>query len=303
LDTNNSVIKVYLADCSEDMQAYRAFLQKVLKRAGFDVHISNWGSGLDLPELYKGLSSIISETHCSIHVLGKSYGQPVGNQNLSVPEIEYRLVQDYSSQSNENYRIFVWHPEDVNSGATEYLQEKLINDIKNNNLHNVITSQAESPVVLVEDINVIMREQVREEIITNETELFFIYNELDEENALGVIDLLQDVLRVEVLKISQGGGSNQSAFMIEQVKDSRMVVVYYNYGSEWAVPFTRQLWKTTGGASSKTPVLLIGDAAAFITENHTLNAPNVVSMGIAGELMPLEIKVQYDKMTGNEQYQ
>ena len=51
-----------------------------------------------------------------------------------------------------------------------------------------------------------------------------------------------------------------------------------------------------GGASSHTPILLIGDDEPDENMNKKFTAPKIISLIVAGDLIPLEIKVQYDKV-------
>ena len=70
----------------------------------------------------------------------------------------------------------------------------------------------------------------------------------------------------------------------------------FKLSGDWAVPFAQQVWKKIGGATTHTPILLIGDDDPDTNLNKKFKAPKVISMIVAGELIPLEIKVQYDKV-------
>ena len=71
--------------------------------------------------------------------------------------------------------------------------------------------------------------------------------------------------------------------------------MYFKETSDWALPFAQQIWKKVGGASSHTPILLIGDEDPETNMNKKFKAPKVISLIVSGELIPLEIKVNYDK--------
>ena len=74
-----------------------------------------------------------------------------------------------------------------------------------------------------------------------------------------------------------------------------MAVVYFKESADWALPFAQQIWKKLGGAAAKTPILLIGDEDPDTNMNKKFKAPKVISLVMAGILIPLEIKVTYDK--------
>ena len=51
-----------------------------------------------------------------------------------------------------------------------------------------------------------------------------------------------------------------------------------------------------GGASSNTPILLIGDDAKEANRDKQFNAPKAISKIVAKDLIALEIKATYDKV-------
>ncbi len=134
----------------------------------------------------------------------------------------------------------------------------------------------------------------------NPTDIFLIYNQLDEAEADAVTDLLADVVPLEKLNIIQDSGIDYAEYCRQQLEQSKLAVVYFKESADWALPFTKQIWQNSGGASSTTPILLIGDEEPETNANKMLKAPKVVSLIIAGELIPLEIKVQYDRIVEPE---
>jgi hypothetical protein len=82
----------------------------------------------------------------------------------------------------------------------------------------------------------------------------------------------------------------------QQMLKSKLAVVYFKESADWAIPFAQQIWKKIGGASASTPILVIGDEDPDTNREKKFSAPRVVSMIVSGELIPLEIKVQYDKV-------
>ncbi len=108
--------------------------------------------------------------------------------------------------------------------------------------------------------------------------------------------MVADVIEVKKIEITLSDDVDYSELVVQQIKKSRMVVVYYKYASDWALPFVQQVWKKVGGASSNVPILFIGDSN--IKDNQLINfeAPKVISQVVSQELIPIEIKVQFDKI-------
>ena len=101
---------------------------------------------------------------------------------------------------------------------------------------------------------------------------------------------------VEKLNIIQDSDMDYSELCFQQIGKAKLAVVYFKETSDWALPFVQQVWKKVGGASTNTPILLIGDENPDINKGKSFKAPKVVSLIVSGELIPLEIKMQYDKL-------
>jgi hypothetical protein len=142
-----------------------------------------------------------------------------------------------------------------------------------------------------------MEEDENFEFDIKDTEIFLMFNELDEFEAEEIIDMLSDVVDVETLIIIQDENVEYLEFCSHQINKSKLAVIYFKETSHWALPFVRQVWKKIGGALSHTPILLIGDDDPKSNIDKKFEAPKVVSLIISGEMIPLEIKVQLDKLT------
>lgn len=292
LDTKKPKIRVFLPEASDELAKQRNVLMKVLSKAEMEV-VNHSSSSMAMNTIQDHLS----KADCSIHILGSKYGATMSAKpEFSLHELNFNEAKRFSYERNEDFKIFVWHPSSISKGSLEAKQERFITSIKNSVLHNVTISYQDSPVVLVEDIYSVMNSLAKPVADIKETELFFIYNELDEEPAAGAIDLLKDVMKIEEYKMTSSDIADRSNYITEQVKSSKMVVVFFKWTLEWAIPFTQQLWKMTGGASSNTEILLIGDPVQQSAPVRLFNAPRVSSLTVAEELIPLEIKVQYDRL-------
>jgi hypothetical protein len=92
----------------------------------------------------------------------------------------------------------------------------------------------------------------------------------------------------------QDNDTDYEEYASQQMNVSKVSVIYYKNGADWAIPFTQQIWKKVGGASSKSPILLFGDAENENNIEKKFDAPRVISMVMPMGLIPLEIKVQFD---------
>jgi len=297
LDTKKTRIRVYLPEASDELAYQRNVLMKVLSKAEMDV-IGHAGY---VPEV-NTIHDHLSKADCSIHILGHKYGITVPSKpEFSLHELHFNEAKRFSYERNEDFKIFVWHPASVTKNSLDEKQERFITSIKNSILHNVTISYQDSPVVLVEDIYTVMNSLTTKADNVSETEVFFIYNELDEEPAEGAVELLRDILQVTDFKLSSAD-TDKSSFIVEQVQKSKMTVIYFKWSVDWAIPFAQQLWKMTGGASSNTEILLIGDISQISGSGRLFTAPRVTSFAVAEELIPLEIKVQYDKLVNKTSF-
>ena len=79
----------------------------------------------------------------------------------------------------------------------------------------------------------------------------------------------------------------------QQITKSKLAVVYFKYAADWALPFIKQIWKEIGGASSRTPLFLVGDDDPKTNLARTFKAPKVVSTILPKEKIPSEVKKVY----------
>jgi hypothetical protein len=157
-------------------------------------------------------------------------------------------------------------------------------------------SNTASTIQLVDDLRISVKVEQKQLFDIKDTDVFLVYNQLDDNDANEVAEMLSDIIPIEKLNIIQDSEMDYSEFCAQQIGKSKLAVVYFKESSDWALPFTQQIWKKIGGASSHTPILLIGDEDPETNTNKKFKAPKVVSLIVAGELIPLEIKVQYDKI-------
>lgn len=282
---------IYLAFTSEQLEEKRHDLFNSLQKANFQVFPSNlkYDSGF-----YSHIAEEISSAVSSVHLLGLDYGDLIGSSGLSIEELQFKEALMRLNQ-DPNYKIFVWFPYSINE-INDEKQLAFISEIRNNIKNGIFFSNTASAIQLVDDLRLSVKIEVKHEFEINSTDVFLIYNQLDDNEANEVVDMLSDIIPVEKLNIVQDSEMDYAEYCAQQIGKSKLAVVYFKESADWALPFTQQIWKKVGGASSHTPILLIGDEDPDTNSNKKFKAPKVVSLIVAGELIPLEIKVQFDKI-------
>jgi len=274
---DNQKIRVFLAKVSLEMQSLRQTLFSILHYAGMQI----------LECEHNDIEKVLEKSDCSIHIIGRNYF-PEAEQQLNI-------ARNYNSK-NSLFKIFLWQPLERKNIVLENKQEEFINNLRNNIFRNMIFTNHESPVMFTEDIRSIMHSEKLINYNVKPTEIFFIHNELDEDAVKNIIDLLDDIASLQLLNIILSSNTDYSELVAQQIGKSGLTVIFFKRSSKWALPFTQQIWKKIGGASSGATILLIGDGNHEQNMKISFAAPNVTFMAIAEELIPLEIKVQYDKL-------
>jgi hypothetical protein len=278
-ENNQNKIKVFFAEVSIEMKKVKQILISIMESAGMIVFDYKRDENIE---------NVFEKSDCSIHIIGNIY--------FSDTDIQLQLAREYS-QKSENFKIFIWQPIDRLNISIDERQEKLINKVRNNIFRNMVYAKHESPVMLVEDIRSMMFSEINLNYNVKKTDIFLIYNEIDEDSITNISDLLDDIGSLQLMNIVLNSNIDYSELAAQQIDNAKLSIVFFKRSAKWALPFTQQIWKKIGGASSKSKILLLGDSSH--EQNTTINfkAPNVDFLAVAEELIPLEIKVQYDKVT------
>jgi hypothetical protein len=284
---------IYLAYTTPDMEALREELMFTLFKAGFKV--LPMGDADQNEEVLKSkISNELAQSNSSIHLIGAEYGRTMtSGGGMSLSEYQYIKAKE-SLRKGNNFRIFVWHPE-TGKQIADHHQLALINDLQNNIEANMTYTNTPSSIQLADDLRSMLEVTEKPQMQLNNTEIFFISNLIDDLTAEEITDMLSDVTNIEKLAIEQDSDTDYAELSSQQINKSKLAVVYFKDSADWAIPFAQQIWKKVGGAAATTPILVIGDEDPDTNKNKGFKAPKVISMVMAGELIPLEIKVQYDK--------
>jgi hypothetical protein len=287
-----STTKILLASNIDESSSHREYLLSIMQRAGMDV--------IDMNDTNQDVKTAFDSANASIHILSRDYGKTIiGNSTVSVSKHQLNEAKLQLAANPDTYKIFIWYPPDVLAAEKEPQQEEFINEIRNSISKGMIFTTIGSPIQLVDDVRSMIATETKQTFDIKEAEVFLVFNQLDEGEADGIIDMLSDIVDVSKLNIIQDSDMDYSEFCSQQISKSKLAVVYFKETADWALPFTQQVWKKVGGASSHTPILLIGDEDPDINMNKKFNAPKIISLIVSGDLIPLEIKVQYDKVIGN----
>lgn len=290
---SDSNVKVFLSLCSLEQFVLRNELSSVLQRAGMQV--------MPADDYFKEESNLLSATSqladsdCSVHIIFPQYS-PLTSTGASIAKVQFQAAKAHLA-ANPDFKIFVWLPPSTDILNIETDQLSFINEVKNNISKNMVFSNAVSAIQLVDDIRSLME---RKEVVSfdlNSTDIFLMSNQLDENEANEIIDMLSDIVPVEKLNVVQDSDTDYSELCKQQIPKSKLAVIYFKESGEWALPFAQQVWKKIGGATAHTPILLIGDIDPQRNMSKKFMAPKVISLIIEGTLIPLEIKVQYDRVS------
>ncbi len=291
-------IKVFVSEVSDDVSILRNRLLLVLNRAGMEVLYLDLNKINGNEALIEENRKLLNSADCSVHILGNhSIKENVDENEVSIVEYQLQQAQNRKNSEWRDFKIFIWHPAFIAEASEGEEFDDFISSVRQGIMHHMIYSSRDSVVSFVEDIRSVMYGGTPTQFDTDTTDIFFIYNGIDQETAKEILSLATDVLKVKALEIILSEDIDYSELVAQQVKKSKLVVIYYKDTNDWALPFVQQVWKKTGGASSPVPILFIGDSNIAANEDIDFEAPNVISQLVAHEIIPIEMKVQFDNIS------
>jgi hypothetical protein len=185
--------------------------------------------------------------------------------------------------------MFVWNPRGAGNTAP------YINKIRRTIEENIIYIDKPSAIVFVEDIRNIMTVKQSVNQDTVESDIFFLYNDLDKDTAYDICTMLKDLQTVTKLGVSMTSEVDYNTYIHQQLAVSKIGVVYYNYAGDWAASFARQVWKDTGGDSAVTPLFVVGNIEHAKPEQLEI-FKGIMECAIDEQMrIPLDIKMFLDK--------
>ena len=285
---------IYLAWTSNDLKESREEMAIILQKAGFNVLPS-----VDCPaddETFKEKTAEeIQKCVCSLHMLSGEFGRRFeSDEEISFPQYQF-LEAKKKIDAAADFNVFVWQlPE--NSISIKPAQQNFIKHIRNNITRNMMFSNSQGPMQLVDDMRVVMMKQDATVYDSKDTDIFFIFNQQDELEANIIIDKLSLEFPVETMNILPDREDSYREMTSQQIPKSKLAVVYFKYAADWALPFIKQIWKQVGGASSPTPMFLVGEDNPQSNLARNFKAPRVTSSIIPKETIPAEVKKEFSKL-------
>jgi hypothetical protein len=210
---------------------------------------------------------------------------------MSFPQYQF-LESRKRLESDSDFHSFVWLSPDANA-EVKAAQKEFVKFIRNNITRNMMFSNSPGTMQLVDDIRVVMVRQDTAVYDSKDTDIFFIFNQQDEQDAKFITDALSNEYPVEILNILPDGEDQYRDISSQQIPKSKLAVVYFKYAADWALPFIKQIWKQVGGASSPTPLFLVGEDDPKSNLARNFKAPKVVSIIVPKESVPAEVKKVY----------
>lgn len=284
---------IYLAWTSNDLKESREEMAIILQKAGFNVL-----PAVDCPaddETFKQKTAEeIKKCVCSLHMLSGEFGRRFeSDEEVSFPQHQFLEAKDRIA-SGKDFNVFVWLSPNSDS-SVKPSQQNFIKYIRNNITRNMMFSNSQGPMQLVDDMRVVMMKQDAKVYDSKDTDIYFIFNQQDEQEAMVIVDELSQEFPVETLNILPEGEDSYREMSSQQIPKSKLAVVYFKYAADWALPFIKQIWKQVGGASSPTPMFLVGESDPQSNLARNFRAPRVTSSIVPKETIPMEVKKEYSK--------
>ena len=283
---------VYLAWTSGDLKEHREEMSIILQKAGFNV-LPSIDCPADDDTFKKKVAEDIQKCSCSLHMLSGEYGRRFeSDDEMSFPQYQFLESRKMIDVAHADFHSFIWlYPE--GSQTVKPAQQNFIRYIRNNIIRNMMFSNSAGPMQLVDDIRVLMLKKDVAVYDSKDTDIFFIFNQQDELDARVITDKLSLEYPVEIMNIMPDGEEAYREMSSQQIPKSKLAVVYFRYAADWALPFIKQIWKEVGGASSPTPLFLIGEDDPKSNLARNFKAPKVVSVIASKENIPSEVKKVY----------
>ncbi len=286
---------IYLAWTSGDIKESREEMAIILQKAGFNVLPS-----IDCPaddETFKiKVAEEIQKCVCSLHMLSSEFGRRFeSDEEISFPQYQFMEAKKKIESAGPDFNVFVWLAPESNK-SIKPAQQNFIKYIRNNITRNMMFSNSYGPMQLVDDIRVVIMKQDAKVYDSKDTDIFFIFNQQDEIEAQIIVDELSQEFPVETMNILPEGEDSYREMSTQQIPKSKLAVVYFKYAADWALPFIKQIWKQVGGASSPTPMFLVGEDDPYSNLARNFKAPRVISSIVPKDTIPAEVKKVYSKV-------
>ncbi len=286
---------IYLAWTSNDLKESREEMAIILQKAGFNV-LPTVDCPADDETFKQKTAEEMKRCVCSLHMLSGEFGRRFeSDEEISFPQHQFMEAKNKIGATGSDFNVFVWLSPNSDS-LVKPAQQNFIKYIRNNITRNMMFSNSQGPMQLVDDMRVVMMKQDAKVYDSKDTDIYFIFNQQDEQEAMIIVDELSLEFPVETLNILPEGEDSYREMSSQQIPKSKLAVVYFKYAADWALPFIKQIWKQVGGASSPTPMFLVGESDPQSNLARNFRAPRVTSSIVPKETIPMEVKKEYSKL-------
>ncbi|MGY3090504.1 hypothetical protein ACVWYF_003559 [Hymenobacter sp. UYAg731] len=267
---------VFLAWASKELAARREELALMCTKAGLQV-VPTTDCPLDEDEFRTRTREALAAATCALHLLGNEFGRRFeDDEECSFPVFAYQEARR-AAADQPTFRQFVWYCPDE-ALAVKPAQKEFVNTIRNELTDRCTFTNAPSAMQLVEDVrNTLGRVEAPSGEVEKETDIFFVFNELDSEEANQITDRLSEEFPLEMLTIEPDSEDLYKEITVRNIPKSKLAVVYFKHSADWALPFVKQVWRLVGGAGSNTPILFVGEDDPVQNRMRGFKAPRVIS--------------------------
>ena len=267
---------VFLAWTSKELVARREELALVCAKAGLQV-VPATDCPLDEAEFRTRTQEALASATCAVHLLGNEFGRRFeDDEECSFPMYAYQEAHQKAAGKTD-FRQFIWYCPDETL-AVRPAQKAFVNAIRNELTERSTFTGALNAMQLVEDLRKTMVQATPKPVsVEKETEIFFVYNQMDSEEANAITDRLSMEIPLEMLTIEPDSEDEYKEITVRNIPKSKLAVVYFKHSADWALPFVKQVWRLVGGAGSTTPILFVGEDDPAHNRMRGFKAPRVIS--------------------------
>lgn len=279
---------VFLAWASKELMAKREELALMCTKAGMQV-VPATDCPLDEDEFRTRTREALGAATCALHLLGNEFGRRFeDDEECSFPMFAYQEARR-ATADQAGFRQVVWYCPDEGL-PVKPAQRDFVNSIRNELTERCTFTSAPSAMQLVEDLrSTLGRVAPPAEEVEKENDIFFVFNELDSEEANQITDRLSEEFPLEMLTIEPDSEDLYKEITVRTIPKSKLAVVYFKHSADWALPFVKQVWRLVGGAGSNTPILFVGEDDPVQNRMRGFKAPRVISciqphLGVSDEV-------------------
>jgi len=251
-------IKVFLAYAPADIADVRDQLGVMLQKAGFDV-LGLGQKPADESALLYEVDKQLAQADCSMHVLGGEYGVLMTDDSrVSQAKYQFERSTNRSLKTNGQFKRLVWAAP-LDGRVLELEQQDFLTAIQNNLSPDVMFTNVNNAAQFIEDARTFLSTTTAEQTVVKEFDMAFISNVQDAGDCYMTVEKLGEEFKLDTLTVVPESLAENRQKAVDMIRRSKLAVVYFKEASDWAVSFVKQIWKEIGGASAKTPFLLIGE--------------------------------------------